>query len=366
MHDPALIAADADAFRQAVKQGLPYRPLYVKLKLIWDCNLRCRMCLHWREHSDPPLPTAAWLALIDELAQRGCRKLHFSGGEPTLSRDLAVLIARATEQGIRVSMTTNAVALTPRRAAQLVAAGLRKVNVSLDSPDPAIHDEQRGVAGSWRKAVAGFQALRACLPPGRLRINTVVTALNYPTLAALPAWAAALGAAHLNLIPLDAHTPELGAMTPAQIADFNARIAPILARDGRRLGLLPTVAAAYPFGRSAAARTASARGDYAQGYYNQHRCYAPWAHALIDHAGRVSVCCMTPRQPSLGNLGAQSFTAIWEGAAYTALRQATSLPLFPACRQCDMFLKQNRRLDGLMADSALGRWLGQWQCRLGR
>ncbi|MFO1372682.1 MAG: radical SAM protein [Candidatus Competibacteraceae bacterium] len=365
MHDPALIAADADTFRQTIKQGLPYRPLYVKLKLVWDCNLRCGMCLHWRERSDPPLPTTAWSALIDELAQLGCRKLHLSGGEPTLNRALALLIARATEQGIRVTMTTNAVTLTPKCAVRLVAAGLRRANVSLDSPDPVIHDQQRGVAGSWRKAVAGFRALHDCLPPGRLRINTVVTALNYATLAELPAWAAKLGAAHLNLIPLDVHTPELGAMTTAQVADFNTRIAPILAQDGRRLGLLKSVADAYPFGRSVAEYIASAQGHYARGYYDQHRCYAPWAHALIDHAGRVSVCCMTPRQPTLGDLRQQSFTEIWGGAAYTALRRATSQPLFPACRQCDMFLSQNRCLDGLMADSVLGRWLGQWRCRFG-
>ena len=60
MHDPALIAADASAFRAAVRAGRPYRPLYVKLKLVWDCNLRCEMCLHWRARSDPP-PTVVWL-----------------------------------------------------------------------------------------------------------------------------------------------------------------------------------------------------------------------------------------------------------------------------------------------------------------
>jgi MoaA/NifB/PqqE/SkfB family radical SAM enzyme len=262
-------------------------------------------------------------------------------------------------------MTTNATTLTPQRAARLVAGGLRRANVSLDSPDPAVHDRQRGVAGSWRKAVAGFRALRVCLPPGRLRINTVVTALNYSTLAELPAWAAELGAAQLNLIPLDAHTPEPGAMTQEQIADFNARVAPILARDGRRLDLLKSVADAYPFGWSPEEQEASTRGHYARGYYDRHRCYAPWTHALIDHAGRVSACCMTPRQPTLGDLREHSFIAIWEGAAYAALRRATARPLFPACHQCDMFLDQNRRLDGLLADSVLGRWLGRWRCRFG-
>lgn len=365
MHDPALIAADAGTFRLAVREGRPYRPLYVKLKLVWECNLRCGMCLHWRERSDPPLPAATWLALIDELAQLGCHKLHLSGGEPTLHRDLESLITRASGQGIRVTLTTNATTLNPQRAARLVSAGLRKANISLDSPDPAIHDRQRGVAGGWRKTVAGFRALRDCLPPGRLRLNTVITPLNYPTLADLPALAAELGAGSLNLIPLDAHTPEFGPLNREQIADFNARIAPVLARDGRRLGLLKTVADAYPFGRSPEEQAAGARGHYARGYYDRHRCHAPWAHALIDHAGRVSTCCMTPRQPALGDLKAESFAAIWQGPAYAALRRSPTLPLFPACRECDMFLEQNRRLDRLVTGSVLRRWLARWRCRLG-
>ncbi|MCK7579643.1 MAG: radical SAM protein [Chromatiales bacterium] len=157
MHDPTLIVADAVAFRAAVREGRPYRPLYVKLKLVWDCNLRCGMCLHWREGSDPSLPTAAWLALIDELAQRGCRKLHLSGGEPTLDRDLDAIIAHAAGQGMRVTMTTNATTLAPQRAARLVAAGLRRANVSLDSPDPAVHDrltiEPAALTGMIREAL---------------------------------------------------------------------------------------------------------------------------------------------------------------------------------------------------------------------
>ncbi|MEZ5582678.1 MAG: radical SAM protein [Candidatus Competibacteraceae bacterium] len=360
MHDTKLITADPSIFRHAVKSAVPYRPLYVKLKLVWRCNLRCAMCRHWREDSAEALPTEAFLPVIDELAELGCRKLHLSGGEPTLRRDLERLIARASEQGIRVSMTTNATAITAKRADSLVAAGLRRANVSIDSSDPVIHDRLRGVEGSWARTVAGFRELRSRLKKGRLRINTVISADNYLSLKLLPLWASVLGADELNLIPLDAHTDELVGLNRDQIHTFNIQIAPTLAAEGVRLGLLSHAGLAYPFGREDSELKHSKTGDYARGFYERHRCYAPWAHCLIDHAGRVSTCCMTPGKPFLGDLRQQSFSEIWYGPAYRALRAHQALPLFPTCRQCDMFLEQNRRLHDLVKSSPLQRWLSRW------
>jgi MoaA/NifB/PqqE/SkfB family radical SAM enzyme len=361
MHDIDLIAADRRAFRQAIRDGAPYRPLYVKLKLVWRCNLRCAMCRHWRDDSAPALPTTAFLPVIDELAELGCRKLHLSGGEPTLRRDLERLIERAGGHGLRVSMTTNATTVNARRAESLINAGLRRVNVSIDSPDPAIHDRLRGVAGSWARAVAGFRELRRRLKKGRMRINTVISPANYPSLKELPRWAALLGADAVNLIPLDPHTDDLHGLSAEQIRDYNATVAPVLAREGTRLGLLAHPAQAYPFGRGQPDLDEAAGARYAQGFYDRHRCYAPWTHCLIDHAGRVSTCCMAPGRPFLGDLRKASLRAVWTGPAYRALRAQQTLPLLPACRHCDMFLDQNRRLHGLLEGAPWRRWWSRMQ-----
>ncbi len=358
MHDPTLSAAEARDFARAVAAGRPHRPLYIKLKLVWTCNLRCAMCRHWRDEEEAPLPLEAFLPVVDELATLGCRKLHLSGGEPTLRRDLETLIARAYRQGIRVTMTTNGTALTEARVASLVAAGLRRANISLDSPDPAIHEAVRGVPGCWARTVAGIRRLSAALPPGKVRVNTVVTPLNYSSLGPMASVVHALGAGALNLIPVDPHQSDLGALSGEEIRDYNARIAPQLAREGRRLGVLRHSRDAYPFGRSDALVDHDSRGDYARGYYDHHRCYAPWTHALIDHAGRVSVCCMTPRRPVVGDLRRESFTAIWRGEAFAALRRRERLPLLPACRQCDMFTHHNRRLETLAQGNP---WLNRWR-----
>ncbi len=338
------VAADAAAFRQAVAAGQAYKPLYVKIKLVWTCNLRCGMCHHWRWQRQAPLALDRLKSAIDELAELGCRKIHLSGGEPTIHPHLGPLIHHINQHNIRVTMTTNATLITRPKAEMLAEAGLRGVNVSIDSPDPHLHDRIRGVKGAWKRAVKGLKVLRKEMKKGKVRINTVVGRLNYNSLLALPDLAADWGVDFLNLIPLDEHTGDLQRLSKRQIQDYNERIAPVLAEKALAWGLMQDAQQAYPFGLTAQEARFSKNGLYARGYYEQQPCFAPWTHALIDHMGRVTVCCMLREAPVLGDLRQQSFHEIWTGAAYTALRTGETLPLFATCRRCDDFLAQNRRL----------------------
>lgn len=338
--------AETRRFRRAVATGQPYKPLYVKLKLVWACNLRCAMCLHWREVREPALAASFYHRLIDDLADLGCVKLHFTGGEPTLRPDLEALIQHASDRGLRPTMTSNGTLIDAARAEALTAAGLRKVNLSLDSPDPEEHDRVRGQPGAWARTTAACRHLRPGLRPGGLQLNTVISALNYGSLARLPELAIALGVDRLNLIPLDEHTPDLQRLSPAQIQDYNHRIGPAIAAKALPAGLLTTPAQAFPFGRGEDSAT-SRPGHYARGYYDQHPCFAPWTHCLIDQVGRVSLCCMQPNQPVLGDLRTASFREIWTGARFAAYRRTQNLPLADPCRHCDMFLAANEELRAL-------------------
>ncbi|NJP07448.1 MAG: radical SAM protein, partial [Chloroflexaceae bacterium] len=91
------ITADPQPFAQAVQQCRPFRPLSVKIKVIFGCNLRCVMCNHWRFQRGGALPMARLHQLVEELAALGCRKVHFSGGEPLLRRELPELISHAQQ-----------------------------------------------------------------------------------------------------------------------------------------------------------------------------------------------------------------------------------------------------------------------------
>jgi MoaA/NifB/PqqE/SkfB family radical SAM enzyme len=348
------VGREAAAFRAAFAAGQGFRPLYVKIKLLYGCNLRCGMCNHWRDARPRQLTTERLRAVLAELGAMGCRKVHFTGGEPALRPDLEEIVAAAAAAGIRPTLTTNATLLTRARARRLVEAGLRGVNVSIDSPDPDTHDRVRGVAGSWREAVEGMKNLRKEAHRGKLSLalNTVVTRLNHLTLAGLPSLALKLGARALRLLPVDDHTGAGLRLGADDLARYNEEVAPVLARRGRRAGLFRDDDEAYPFGRGQAALARAARGEYALGYYRERPCFAPTTHALIDHEGRVFVCCMARGEPLLGDVREEPFAAAWTSAAFRGVRLAMrDGGRLPPCARCDDFLDENRRLAALAAEA---------------
>jgi cyclic pyranopterin phosphate synthase len=102
------------------------------------CNFRCRYCmpaegLEWLGR-DEVLSFEEIARLVRVLASMGVDEIRLTGGEPLVRRDLPVLVAMlAATPGVRdLSLTTNGV-LLDRFAGPLVDAGLRRLNVSLDS-----------------------------------------------------------------------------------------------------------------------------------------------------------------------------------------------------------------------------------------
>lgn len=348
------IPIDLEAFRQAVAERQPYRPLYVKLKLVFACNLRCEMCNHWRESQPPPLSIESFKEILDQLAALGCRKVHFSGGEPLLRPRVPELVERATSLGIKATLTTNGTRVDKAIARRLVESGLRSVNVSIDSPTRKIHDRIRGVDGAWKKACRAVGYFRRYAHKGKLaiRINVVVSRSNYTSLAVLPDFAKELGADFINLIPVDGHCSQSLLLHRNQIQEFNAHIAPQIAARGLALGLIQDKSQAYPFGRSSPALKRARKGEYALGWYDRHPCFAPWTHSLIDFNGRVYPCCMTRgRMEPVGDVSQESFSQIWTGRAYQTIREQMLPPALPACRRCDDFLHENRQLLEMLVSS---------------
>lgn len=345
------VAVEASRFREAYQKLEGFRPLYVKIKLLYGCNLRCQMCNHWREARPRQLSTARLKEVLSELSGLGCRKVHFTGGEPTLRPDLEELVAHASAAGIRVTLTSNGTLFTRERARRIVEAGLRGINVSIDSPVAAVHDEIRGVPGAFAESLEGLKNLRKESRRGKLRLalNTVVTRLNWQALADLPKLAVKVGARAIRLMGVDDHTGLGLRPSPDQIAAYNRDIAPLLARRALQAGLIRDEEEAFPFGKTQDEAERGGRGEYALGYYRDRPCFAPFTHALLDHEGRVFVCCMARGEPLLGDVTERPFREAWEGEAYRSVRLAmrTSAKL-PPCHRCDDFLSENRRLQRIL------------------
>ncbi len=170
------------------------------------CNLRCTYCMP-REvfGADYPFLPRPELLTFEEItrlaglfARLGVVKLRLTGGEPLLRQDLPVLVGQLAHiPGIRdIAMTTNGL-LLPRYAADLKAAGLRRVTVSLDSLDPDVFGQMNGLGVSPQRVLEGIEAaLSAGLG---VKVNTVVQrGVNDAGLPEL--WQAVRGLAQVRFI----------------------------------------------------------------------------------------------------------------------------------------------------------------------
>ncbi len=185
------------------------RPIrYLRLSLTGACAMRCTYCRPFGWHSqdrDDELTVGEIQALVEHLATRhGVRKVRLTGGEPT-NRDDLVRIVQAIakiDQVEDLAMTTNALNLE-HRAKALASAGLRRVNISLDSLDPVRFAAITGVDGLSR-VMSGIQsARRAGMAP--IRLNTVVVrGQNEDEIGELVTFAAGEGCAirFIELMPM--------------------------------------------------------------------------------------------------------------------------------------------------------------------
>src|ERR1051325_9621643 len=107
MYNSDEIQVNRDTMREAVLNARPFKPLYVKMKVFYGCNLKCEMCNHWRETREAPVSAGRFNDTIRELAELGTRKLHISGGEPMLRPQIPEFVDLASSLGIKVTMTTN-------------------------------------------------------------------------------------------------------------------------------------------------------------------------------------------------------------------------------------------------------------------
>ena len=151
---------------------------YLRLSVTDHCNLRCVYCMPLRGLSFVPSPELLSAAEIEAVVQAavkvGFRKFRLTGGEPTLRPDILEITQRiAGVSGVEdLAMTSNGI-LLPRLASPLKEAGLRRLNIHVDT----LHPERLTKLmrfGSLEEVEAGIAAAQgAGLVP--IKINCTVT-----------------------------------------------------------------------------------------------------------------------------------------------------------------------------------------------
>ena len=245
----------------------------------------------------------------------------FTGGEPLMRRDLETLIAFSARLGLRTNLISNGTLATPDRARRLARSGLRTAQISLESPDPAVHDGLTGVPGSWVRTLAGIHSLRDA--GISVQTNTTLTRANEPSFTDLPGFLAENG-----------------------IRRFAMNLFIPTERNGQSTELF------FPYSRVGeiieAVRREARRGGQVFYWYSPvpHCLYNPLARGLgnkscaamdgllsVSPRGDVLPCSSYPE--SLGSLLTEDFDTVWFSGRARYFKQKRYAP--PECRGCGRF-----------------------------
>ncbi|MBI9051818.1 MAG: radical SAM protein [Anaerolineaceae bacterium] len=136
----------------------PIAPYRMDLAITYRCNNQCAHCYNARSRTFPELPTDQWKLILDRIWNIGIPHVVFTGGEPTLRKDLPELIAYAQSIGLITGLNTNGRKFQNTDfVSQLVDAGLDHVQITFESHDAAIHDEMVCSQGAWQETIAGIR-----------------------------------------------------------------------------------------------------------------------------------------------------------------------------------------------------------------
>lgn len=177
-------------------------PILVFAEVTWRCDAHCLHCsvAADKQSIENEMTTEEWKQLLDQLAELHVFYITFTGGEPLLREDLDELISHCEKRGIRPEMVTNGSHLTEERIESLSKAGLRAIQVDLDSVDAATHDHFRGVPGLYDKVVKAIPILAESGID--LQVSSVVNRLNIDQIADIMEFANELGAQRYSFMHL--------------------------------------------------------------------------------------------------------------------------------------------------------------------
>lgn len=308
----------------------------VNLRLLfWEttagCNLECIHCRRLdisKELARDDLTLQEVFPFIDSVASVGKPILVLSGGEPLIRPDIFEIARYATDKGLQVALATNGTMINNTIARELVAAGVKRVAISMDGAKAATHDGFRKQAGSFGRATNGFSSLKSL--GMSMQINTTVTTHNADELGEIYAMALEIGADALHffmLVPVgcglqiaDSH------MLPAR--QYEEILTWLYERSKeKKIHLKATCAPHYYRIMRQQARiegikiTPQTHGMEAV----TKGCLAGTGVCFVSHKGEVFPCGYLPVE--CGQIRQKPFSEIWE-----------SSPVFQDLRDADLLL----------------------------
>ena len=322
-------ASDSPAYRDyrerfesaRERKHVPPFPICIEIEATYYCNLQCPFCprvVNVGERDSKHMHPELWTKILEECRENGLSAILMDHeAESLMNPKIFEMIGQAKAAGIiDIWMHTNANLLTPERSEQLIAAGLTKINFSLDAITEPVYNVLR-VGGNFEKAMKNVaEFLRLKLAKGAHHIRTRVSFVEqkeniHQRKGFFDRWNGVPG---LNLIAFQGCIPFLDFEHPDEDSKLTEP------------QLEEKYADAEPF-----------------------HCSLPWEMPIIDIEGNVIPCGSPIREHSkdfiLGNLNkGDTIKSCWNGDKMKALREIHEKGEFyknPVCRVCVKGLRRS-------------------------
>lgn len=167
-------------------------PSAVNFMLLGACNLRCPFCFGPR-HEIPAMQTDLAIGIVNKLASNGVERLVFTGGEPTLIKDLPVILRATKSRGLTTVLSTNGMFIASNdELLDKIASSLDWIALPLDADTSSVNAKLR-VGLNADAGIKHFDAVLSLIPKIReryprlgIKLGTVVTQLNLDSILNIP------------------------------------------------------------------------------------------------------------------------------------------------------------------------------------
>ncbi len=315
--------------------------------IVWNftnlCNFRCKHCYQTAGRALPDeLSLEEKLEVVAQLDRAGVAAVALSGGEPTIHPHFLPVIREISRRGMYPAVATNGwVFADKEKLLEAKRAGLRYVEVSVDSANPRKHDEFRGVEGAWERAIKALQNAAELGISHALAMT--VTRFNYEEVPEVIDLADELGLQRIvffNFIPVGRGKEIVKYdLTPEQREEF---LRTIYKEMGKHKGL-QIVSTAPQYARVTLQLSGGEEVSPAHFYVGNDPivkslaefiggCGAGRIYAAIQPEGTVTPCVFMPIP--VGNVRQKEFREIWETSEVMLKLRERAKHVWGYCANC--------------------------------
>jgi len=187
--------------------GFGYYPILLQLGLTYRCNLKCPHCYALYRRDPDELSFDEIARLVDDAWQLGASKVVYSHGENLIRKDFHDVARYIADRGYFQTLMANGYLLRhDEQVKKLVASGVNKVMISVDSSDPDEHNANRGLESAFQVAVGAIKRLKEHGGIG-VGMSMAIENRNYARIEEVVELGAELGVDFISLMQVRPNLP---------------------------------------------------------------------------------------------------------------------------------------------------------------